>query len=466
MGIFDALFGWLTKPKNASNPNVKASVVAEREQGNFAPVDADSEGGPALSILVASFGGHEGAFVTDKVTDCLSSLNDVKVLRLNQSLQPPNGMFTMEGLTAASEQGRDILFSHNADVLIWGNVDDQNSTASLRFVSINPPPEGRPGAFMVNDQLDIPSSFPLEFEDVVAACALATAGYSIDKSKKDIRSSLHDYASRIKPLIEYGPGNLSSVQRISLYTAIANVIAVDVMTNGKGKNLESAAELYRKVISLIPSDFDGPRQAVLQTHLADTLQVLSAVDDKNAELTEQAVQCFQASLAGLDEKKHPQEWAQTQVRLGLALYRHAIRANQTKLMKEAVLAMKQSLKVYDRKVHPGKWAEVMNHSGVIMTAMGEEINNDAILQQAIRVFSETLEIRRRETAPVLWAQTTNNLGAAAFALAKRQKDKSLMDKAAMAFEGAADVYREAGQVKRVSVIEKNLNRVQRRLEIM
>lgn len=459
------LLGWLVKSKPTAKAN-QVKAEGEKEQKEFVPANAEAEEDVVLSVLVADMEGLGGAGISDHVADSFSSLVNVKTQRLNQTLSMPKKATSSDGVLIVMEQGRDLLHQHKAEVLIWGKIDELGTTASLRFISLKPAPEGRPGAIGPLDQLDIPSKYPPEMEDVVIAHALAVVAPSLGKARADTKALLHDYASRIKLLIDYGPDNLTVEQNLSVLSGIANVTALDAVANKGGKGLEAAKVLYEKAISLIPDEQVGLQRANLYFHLADLLQVMSGANVNDTELVGQVVTCCEKAIEALDEASHPLDWAQAHMRLGLALYRKALRVGKANLMKEAVLALKQSLRVFKKTTSPGKWAEVMNHSGVIMTAMGEQINNDAILQQALKVFNESLEIRKRTVAPILWAQTTNNMAAAAFALAKRQKDKSLMDKAAMAFDGAAEVYREAGQVKQAHVIEKNMNKVRRRLEIM
>ncbi len=97
--------------------------------------------------------------------------------------------------------------------------------------------------------------------------------------------------------------------------------------------------------------------------------------------------------------------------------------------------------------------------------LGEQVGGTKSLEQSLACFRAALEVRGREATPLLWAQTANNLGAVAFALSKRNSDKALMNEACSCFEGASDVYKKMGKPKLAGVIDKNLFRVQRLLEI-
>ena len=456
MAIFKALMSWLTKSSSAPK-------AVELEHRNFAP--SETAAGDALAVLVADMDGPNGVGVSARIADGLSRLSGVRVVQMNQHITTPSAESMIDGLMAVAEQGRDWLFEHDADILIWGAVDETTQGITLRFLPLNPAPEGRVGAFGLGDQLDIPVRYSAELEDLIVACTLAAGGPTRNGPKAATMVLIHEFAARVKLLADSDLSGLGPAQRMAVLGNIANVVAADSRGEGGQDRLRGAVSIYRQAIAAIPADTDSARQALLHSHLAIALQTM-AVGNNSAELLEQVVASYQAAIALLQKTTHAQDWALMHMRLGLALYRLAVQSGQAKLMKDAVLALRQALTVYTKESRPGKWAEVMNHMGVTMTALGEDLANDKVLEQAMNVFNEALAIRKREVVAILWAQTTNNMGAAAFALAKRTKNKAMMEQAAMAFEGAAEVYRDAGQNKRVHVIEKNLQLVQRRLSVM
>lgn len=451
-----ALFGWLLKSGSVTS-------APEPERTTITPTEAPDD--YAIVILVAAIEGKDGASISSRIADGFASLPKVGIKRTEQTVMLSGEKSESDDLIVASEQGRDLLFQHGADVLVWGGVNEAESTVHIRFLSLNPAPEGRPGAIDGADVLELPVPLSADMEDLVIACAVAAGALNRTGSKTDAMTLVHDYTARVRRLVDSGLENLAPRQRLSALINIANVVATDSRGEGGTLRLQDAVTVYRKAIGLVSSDTPGVQQARLHSHLAVAFQSL-AVDDRTAGSLENVVASYQATIASLQKTLHAREWGQAHVGLGLAFYRLALKSDRAKLMKESVLAFREALTVFSKEASPGKWADVMNHIGVVMTAMGEEINNNGMLEQALKIFNETLVIRRRETAPILWAQTNNNMGASAFALAKRIKDKALMEQAAMAFESAAEVYRGTGQVQRVQVIEKNIALVQRRMEAL
>lgn len=456
MVVLKALMGWLAKPSDDADVDLLG-------QRTFTP--ASSAGGESLSILVADMDGPEGAALSARIAEALSRIGGTRVERINQSLTLPPSLSVIEGLMAASEKGRDWLAGHNADVLVWGVVEGTGRSVEIRFLPMNTAPDTRPGVIGVGDQLNLPARYPTELEDIIIACAIASGGPVRNGPKGEAMALVHEFADRLRDLGDGDLAKLEPGQRLTILSNIANVVATDSRGTGGDEALHESMTIYRKAVESIPRETDGARQALLHNHMAVALQALATSEDNNDYL-EQAIESYRAAIAVLQKSRHPQDWALAHMRLGLAVYRLALKTGRAKMMKHAVEALEQSLTVFTKDKSPGKWAEVKNHIGVVMTALGEELTNNTMLERAVNVFNESLSVRKREMVPILWAQTTNNLGAAAFSLAKRTGNKPLMEQAAFAFEGAAEVYREAGQERRVIVIEKNLQRVQRRLEVM
>lgn len=456
MVVLKALMGWLAKPSDDNGAD-------QRRRESFTPTS--SAGGESLTVLVADMDGPDGAALSARIAEALSRVRGARVERINQSLTLPPGLSVIEGLMAASEKGRDWLDRHNADVLVWGVIEGTGRSVELRFLPLNTAPDTRPGVIGVGDQLSLPARYPAELEDIIIACAIASGGPVRNGQKGAAMALVHEFADRLRLLGDAELATLEPEQRLTILSNIGNVLATDSRGQGGDDALVESLTIYRRAVESIPRETDGARQALLHNHMAVALQAQAASEDNNAYL-EQAIDSYRAAIAVLQKSRHAQDWALTHMRLGLAVYRLALKTGRAKMMKHAVEALEQSLTVYTKEKSPGKWAEVMNHIGVVMTALGEELTNNTMLERAVAVFNESLSVRKREMVPSLWAQTTNNLGAAAFSLAKRTSNKALMEQAALAFEGAVEVYHEIGQDRRVHVIEKNLQRVQRRLEVM
>lgn len=450
MALLRDFVGWLTRPEGGG--------AVRHQQPGFVPGGVQRDR-PDLAVIVSVIDGPNAEELQSRIADALLKCEGISVSRVNKIVRPAHGREGIDGLMSAAEQGRDILQKERAEVLIWGEVEGTGRRVSLRFLAASPPPDGRPGSIGLGDSLEIPSRIPAEYDDLLIGVCLAAPGAIREAIRERMKRLLKDYAERAEALVETLPGNLEGDPRGSVIAAAGNIIASAGRLNQEDRMYRRAIELYSEAHGSLGRDTPGTRIALMQSHRATTLMALAQSTDDNSLIAD-AVEAYQAAAGALQRGRHSQDWALAHMRLGLTIYKQALVTGRAKLMRSAVEALEKSLLVFTKVSSPGKWAEIMNHIGVVMTALGEELTNDTTLERAILVFKEALEVRERDVVPTLWAQTTNNLGAAAFALGKRRANTGLLEQATIAFTGAMEVYRETGEMRRVSVIEKNLERVQ------
>lgn len=451
MALFRNFVGWLTRPDDVDG-------VVRHQQPGFVPGGVNKDR-PDLAVLVSQIDGPNAEALQARIADAFLKCDGVSVSRVNKIIRPAHGREGIDGLMSAAEQGRELLLKEKAEVLIWGTVEGTGRTVSLRFLAASPPPDGRPGSIGLGDSLDIPARVPTEYDDLLVGVGLAAPGNIREAIRRRMTALLKDYADKAEQVVATLPSGLEGDPRASVLAAAANIIASAGRLNQDNDCFRRAIELYRTAHGSLGRDTPGTRIALLQGHLATTLMAL-AKSTGNDDLIGEAVAAYQEAAGALQRGRHSQDWALAHMRLGLTIYQQALVTGRAKLMRDAVEALEKSLQVFTKVSSPGKWAEIMNHIGVVMTALGEELTNDTTLERAILVFKEALEVRERDVVPTLWAQTTNNLGAAAFALGKRRSNTGLLEQAAIAFRSAMEVYRETGELRRVSIIEKNLERVQ------
>lgn len=450
MALFKNFIGWLTRPEDADG-------VVRHQQPGFVTGGVKQDR-PDLAVIVSVIDGPNAEPLQSRIADAFLKCAGVSVSRVNRVIRPASGREGIDGLMSAAEQGRELLVKEGAEVLIWGSVEGTGRTVSLRYLPASPPADGRPGSIGLGDSLDIPARLPAEYDDLVVGVGLAAPGAIRAAIRERMQKLLRDYAGRAERFVDSLPSGLEGDPKASVLSAAANIIASDGRVNNDTERYRRAIELYRRAHESLGRDTASTKIALLQSHLATTLMALANATEDHAFIGE-AVEAYRVAANALQRGRHSQDWALAHMRLGLTIYRQALVTGRAKLMREAVEALEKSLQVFTKVSSPGKWAEIKNHIGVVMTALGEELTNDTTLERAILVFKDALTVRERDVVPTLWAQTTNNLGAAAFSLGKRRRNLGLLEQATIAFKGAAEVYRELGELRRVSVIESNLDRV-------
>lgn len=456
MGLFTSILKSLG-PRKRRKKRRRPTAVRAESSGGFRP----SEGGSEGKILVASLFGAGGVEVSERIVGMLAQESTFQNLRLEKVLKQNLRLGLVERLLLANEEGARWLKEEKADLLIWGQMEDMGTVASLQFSTLIGSTDSAPGSFGMAETLDMPVPLPDKAGDVVRAAATAALLPATRGSKRGLA---HRLAQLLAPATEGFsslPKNTPVECMISMHNIIGNAYATSVRYGNK-KAAAGAIEHYEKANALLNADTLPMMWAVIQTHWASVLEA-EARTSKSPDALQAAIARYGAVTDTLGRDEHGHDWALAHVRRALGLYKLAtmVPERASGCLKEAASAFEEALTVYDRTQMPARWAEVMNHYGVTQMALGGYGAGEAVLQQSVTTFRKVLEVRRREAGPLLWAQTSNNLGAACFALAKKSKEDHLLEEAATCFQGAMEVYRVTkGQKKRAEVIQKNLMRVQ------
>ena len=461
MGLFTSILkSFVPTGRRRRRRGLKRRSAAKAE-GGMRPSEADG----APKVLVASLFGSGGKEVSDRISSLLGAEGTLSTFRFSKTLKQNLRLAPMERLLLAGEEGRGWLREEGADLLIWGALEDMGTVARIRFCTLGPPEDGVPGAFGLEDTLDLSVPWAEESSDIVRAVVLAAA-LSVNQGPRT------EMAARLKKLLAPATQACAGVSvetpaeyRGRTHAALGHAYAA-AFRFGQKKALPGALTHYEVAEGLLDSSVHPGPWALLQTHWGALLEA-DARSRKDAAAMVVAIKRYQSISETLSRDANGLDWAKAQVRRAMALYKLAsmVPEKTATQLKAAASAFEEALTVYDRNVMPHRWAEIMSHYGVTQMALGGYGSSNAMLQQSISTFRKVLEVRKRDQQPEQLAQTMNNLGASCFALAKRTKEEHLLEEAARCFEGAGKNYRKIpGNKKRVRVIANNLARVRAMLD--
>ena len=455
MGLLSTILKGLL-PGRRRRKKKRRSRVKLAEGSGFSPSGA----GPQSRVLVANLFGSGGKDVSERLVGIISQQSGFATYHFDKILKQNLRIPLLERLLAAGEQGATWLREENADLLIWGEMEEMGTVARIRFLSATSPGDSQPGTFGLADTLDIPIPWPDSTGDIIRSIVTATLLPVASGSKAPLAESLRKSPKAAYKALEDFPDDTPKEYRANMLSGIGNAFATSFRYGDK-KALPRAVACYMSADALLSPEETPLYWALLHTHWGLLLES-DARARKSVEDLETASKHYQLITNELARETNSLDWALAHVRYAMALYKLASfdEARASTHLKAAASSFDEAFTVYDRSTLPVKWAEVMNHYGVVQMSLGGLGSNNAMLQQAITSFRKSLEVRTKELFPMDWAQTTNNLGAACFALAKRTKEDVMYEEAATCFEGAIDVYRKRkGQKKRAKVIFNNLSKV-------
>jgi tetratricopeptide (TPR) repeat protein len=142
------------------------------------------------------------------------------------------------------------------------------------------------------------------------------------------------------------------------------------------------------------------------------------------------------ALPLLDRARDPEDWADTQIRLGNTLRELGEREFDNERLEASVEAYEAALQEYPRDKKPLTWAGISNNLGLALVALSRTEIGTERLEAAVEAFEAALQERTRERNPLSWARSQNSLGIALSHLGEREGNPSRLEEAVRAYEAA------------------------------
>jgi len=163
---------------------------------------------------------------------------------------------------------------------------------------------------------------------------------------------------------------------------------------------------------------------------------------RDVELYEKAIQCFNHALEELNQEKSPLDWATTQYNLGTAQQALGRQLDNSKLLKSAIDAYTNALLEWSRKETPDKWASAMHQLGATFHAHGKLLKGNRTFQKSAVAYKNALAVFDADNHPFELAATHNNCGAVLHNLGESEENSDRLEEAIRSYETALTVCME------------------------
>ncbi|SOD98906.1 hypothetical protein [Caenispirillum bisanense] len=411
-----------------------------------------------VRVLVAQFGGDDSGAVQGNLVSRLSHRSALQVAALPRPVT--TAAEPLKRIEEAVKVGRNALEKAGGEVLVWGEA--AGSALRLRFVTRPPATDYGSGAAIATEHLDLPLYLSDEQADVAELMILAAARPLEDEVRKARVDALR--TAQTAGLRVVKNGGLPEACLPALKGWLANLELHPSLRNEGMTDVELAAGHYRGALAHGAEVLGEPMIAALRGHLGAAVAAVAS-ERRDAEAMDEAAMLVRAASAVITREALPDEYAALQGLLGWILQRQGTLANRTNYLREAVAAYQLACSVWTRGANPTRWAEMQVNIGRLLTTLGEFTHTKEFLDQAVTVFRQVAGVYTREKAPVFWANLQNNIGAALFAKSKHTNDAADLTAAAFAYKEALAVYEERQITKSMHVAKKNLQRVERLVQM-
>jgi CRP-like cAMP-binding protein len=410
-----------------------------------------------LEFRVARLAGDEDGSQTKLLVRALSNKSEIRVKAYDEPLPvDTSGDRSASFLQMALATGRQWLAKDNADLLIWGDVNEVGTVIHLRFVT----PDGaadHPGGFLISDRLALPTNFGQNFGKLLYAVTVAAVVPRTEAQRLLIKPLLLPALELAQEAERQPSHELLSRDQSTIQVCYSNMTALIGYYTGDQSRLRTALTAYQDVLASISRDTDEIAWANAQFHLCRIRQVLGE-GESDPEMLENTAATFEKILDIFTFKNFPKEWGCIQSRIGGVFYRLDAIKSEMPLLKKSIAAYQSALHVFTKQDAPLKWSEVKNNLAQALQVWGGLAGSAKILERAILVCQEALQVRNRLETPMLWAATQNNLGAAFFLLGHLTEDTKQLESAADSFGKALEVYSLYGSAGLSRVTDRNMTK--------
>ena len=163
---------------------------------------------------------------------------------------------------------------------------------------------------------------------------------------------------------------------------------------------------------------------------------------KDVELFEKAILCFNNALKEFNQEKSPLDWAAIQCNLGTAKQALGRELDDTKLLKASIDAYTNALLEWSRKETPYEWASAMHQLGATFHTYGRLLNGNRTFQKSVVAYKNALAELDADNHAFELAAAHNNRGAVLHNLGESEENPDRLEEAIRAYETALTVCME------------------------
>jgi len=205
--------------------------------------------------------------------------------------------------------------------------------------------------------------------------------------------------------------------------------------------LDSAREALEVSLTNEYRDQEPLTWAETQNSLGNILAA-QAQQQRDVELFEKAIQCFNDALEAFNQERSPLDWAATQYNLGTAKQALGRQLDDSKLLKASIDAYTHALLEWSRKETPEEWASAMHQLGATFHRYGRLLKGNRTFQKSVVAYKNALAEFDADNYAFELAATHNNCGAVLHNLAESEENPDRLEEAIRSYEKALTVCME------------------------
>lgn len=167
-----------------------------------------------------------------------------------------------------------------------------------------------------------------------------------------------------------------------------------------------------------------------------------AQQQRDVELFEKAIQCFNNALEEFSREKSPLAWAATQYNLGTAKQALGRQLDESKLLKASIDAYTNALLEWSRKETPEEWSSAMHQLGATFHTYGKLLKGNRTFQKSVVAYKNALAVLDADNHAFRLSAAHNNCGAVLHNLGEAEENPDRLGESIRSYETALTVCME------------------------
>ena len=163
---------------------------------------------------------------------------------------------------------------------------------------------------------------------------------------------------------------------------------------------------------------------------------------RDVELFERAIQCFNNALEEFSREKSPLAWAATQYNQGTAKQALGRQLNDSKLLKASIDAYTNALLEWSRKETPEEWSSAMHQLGATFHTYGKLLKGNRTFQKSVVAYKNALAALDADNHAFELSAAHNNCGAVLHNLGEAEENPDRLGESIRSYETALTVCME------------------------
>lgn len=218
-------------------------------------------------------------------------------------------------------------------------------------------------------------------------------------------------------------------------------------------SMESYFLKYKKIISFLPilllCYLLIPQHAAFSATTTEVdkqidLLMSSAEASRDQTTLEKAVGLIRSKLKGLSRASDRKEWADTQAKLGKALFILARIKEKPQAYKDAIATYRVALSGMSKQDDVRDWAIIHYDLAEVLKELGHLNGDEKRMLEAVEALKAALTVRKRDKDAWFWGEVHMRLSRVYVYLGDKRRESGFFIKSAIAIRDAAHEYKNVG----------------------